>query len=85
MKQCDGILDVLVDVVRKVLSSVDKFPSQLSVDLVHHNHEQAATYWHTRVQHRRKALGCEQAVRFRMISRSKLHNYLNCVGECVHR
>src|SRR6266850_2508101 len=76
---------VLVDIVRKELPSVARFPSHLSVDTVHHDHEQAATYWHTCVQHRRKALCCEQAVRFMMILRSKLHNYLGCVGECVHR
>jgi hypothetical protein len=59
---------------RTEFSSVVCFPSQLSMDEVHHDDEQATAYWHTRIQNRRKALGCEKAVRFRMILRSKLHN-----------
>src|SRR5258708_37159077 len=59
-KQSDRILDVLVDVVRKEFPSVTCLPSCLSMDIIHHDHEQAAAYWHTRMQHRRKALVCEQ-------------------------
>src|SRR5713226_10176430 len=86
MKQRDGILDVLVDVVWKELPSVACLPSRLSMDIVHHNHKHPAAHWHTRVQHRRKPLVCEQAMSFRMILWSKLHNH-GCVGECqcIHK
>src|SRR5712692_2752100 len=85
VKKCDGIMDVLVDVVRKELLSVVCLPSRLSLDIVHHDHEHAAAHWHTCVQHRRKLLICEHAMSFRMILGSELHNHLGCVGECVHR